>query len=457
MLQCREVTSHRERFLQNSLLSISKIVFLLMIMLLAMSASESYAKPSASMKFSTIRDENPGTAKQTLILPFAFPSESMGTTIGVGGMVKGYGQDQLLIGGAVWGSVDDALGTVLLLQDYKLPLTNRFFFTLMGSIGDYPRQRAYSSLSSIRGEPAAGSNDSDKDAYYETSGVDDWWEMTLEYVLPIGGMKDDAMANYKIKQGMLVSGASGGKQWNPLTSGATVIVLKSFNRYQEFDTDAGVLSGAMHPLELGVLYDNTDFKPNPSEGSSQYFSVTHDAGWLESEQSWTFLQFEGSKYFSLGANDLARQQVVALNFWTGSSPTWETTINADGQVVVSNDPPYLAGARLGGFYRMRAYPNNRFNDKSVIYTTAEYRLTPHWNPIGETSWLSWLQMDWMQLVGFAEGGRVAEEYTASELLSDWKTDVGFGLRAMLAGGVVRFDYAVSDEGAAGWVMFGHPF
>jgi len=59
MFQGRGVTSHRESFLPNSPLSISKIVFLLMIMFLAMPASESYAKPSASMNFSTIRDEKP--------------------------------------------------------------------------------------------------------------------------------------------------------------------------------------------------------------------------------------------------------------------------------------------------------------------------------------------------------------------------------------------------------------
>jgi hypothetical protein len=106
---------------------------------------------------------------------------------------------------------------------------------------------------------------------------------------------------------------------------------------------------------------------------------------------------------------------------------------------------------------MRAYPSNRFNDRSAIYSTAEYRYTPHWNPIGEISWLRWLKMDWWQFVGFVEGGRVANEYSFSELFSDWKVDVGLGLRAMMAGGMIRFDWAVSDEGSSMWVMFGHPF
>ncbi len=147
--------------------------------------------------------------------------------------------------------------------------------------------------------------------------------------------------------------------------------------------------------------------------------------------------------------------MVALNLWTGSSPSWETSVDEKGGEIISHNPPFLEGAKLGGFYRFRAYPNNRFNDRSVLYTTAEYRYTPKWNPIGEVSWLRWLKMDWMQLVGFVEGGRVADEY--SDLFSEWKGDVGFGFRAMVAGAVVRFDYAVSDEGSAGWVMFGQPF
>ncbi|RZW25648.1 MAG: hypothetical protein EX260_02340, partial [Desulfobulbaceae bacterium] len=53
------------------------------------------ARPSASAKFSTTREENPKAVKNRLILPYAFPSESMGTTAGVGGFAKGYGQDQL--------------------------------------------------------------------------------------------------------------------------------------------------------------------------------------------------------------------------------------------------------------------------------------------------------------------------------------------------------------------------
>ncbi|MBC2743132.1 MAG: hypothetical protein HGJ93_08810 [Desulfosarcina sp.] len=105
---------------------------------------------------------------------------------------------------------------------------------------------------------------------------------------------------------------------------------------------------------------------------------------------------------------------------------------------------------------MRGYPSHRFNDRSVIYTSAEYRYTPYWNPLGDISWLDFINIDWWQFVGFVEGGRVANSYDA-ELLKDWKVDAGVGLRALVAGGIVRFDMGFSEEGANFWAMFGHPF
>jgi outer membrane protein assembly factor BamA len=169
------------------------------------------------------------------------------------------------------------------------------------------------------------------------------------------------------------------------------------------------------------------------------------------------VEFEASKYFDLGPTDYSRQRVLALNFWTGTSPSWDEITDSDGNTVVVNKPPFFEGARLGGLYRMRGYPNNRFNDRSVIYTTAEYRYTLKWNPIANISWLRWLKIDWFQLVGFVEGGRVAGEYSLSELFSDWKVDGGIGIRAMMAGAVIRVDMAGSDEGATAWVMFAQPF
>jgi len=415
------------------------------------------ARPLTSVKNTMIREENPKGSKSILVLPYAFSTDSLGFTLGVGGAFKGYGQEQLFFGATAFGSFDRAVGLFLGMWDYSPSWAQRFFLSAQGMVGHYPNQRAYSAPFHKPGTDRPGSNDSDKDDFAKQSGYDNWTDFKLEYVLPLGSARKDGLFLYKLKGGLLQSAPVGGEVWNPMKSGVTTLLLRQFNRYRSFETDKGDIDATTHPVELAVSYDNTDFPINPSYGSIQYLGVTHDFGWLESPASWTFVEFEASKYFSLGESNWAKQRVVALNFWTGDTPSWEENTNADGNIEVSHRPPFYEGATLGGFYRMRGYPIDRFNDRSVIYATAEYRYTLNWNPIGEVSWLRFLQSDWLQLVGFVEGGRVANKYSLTELFSDWKVDGGFGLRAMLAGGVVRFDVGFSDETTSAWVMFGHPF
>ena len=164
-----------------------------------------------------------------------------------------------------------------------------------------------------------------------------------------------------------------------------------------------------------------------------------------------------SKYFSFGESDYAHQRILALNFWSGYSPSWEVEYDGLGGQKVVNNAPYNEAATLGGFYRMRGFDQNRFHDKAAIYGSAEYRYTLKYNPIEDVNWLKFLKIDWFQLVGFVEAGRVGAQYTASELLTDLKYDAGFSLRFLAAGLVVRTDIAVSDEGSNTWVMVDHPF
>lgn len=435
------------------------IVAVTISVFLGVLVSDCMSRPDAAPKYSVIREENPKGDKETLVLPYAFPSDSMGTTFGVGGMMKGYGQDQLLLGGTVFGSVDEARGIIAGMWDYRLPKTERFYLSILGALAHYPRQRAYSEAPRRPSGaiPAqAGTNDSDENNYIEDDGSDNWVDIKLEYVLPIGSMTNSGMAEYYLKNGILQSGATGGDTWNPLKNGVSVLLLGQTSRYQSYNTDTVTYDGDTFPFQIGFLYNNTDFPPNPTIGSSQYLAYNQDFSDSDTGE-WNFLEFEASKYFNLGKSDSARQRVLALNFWTGSSLTWSETVNEDGVTVVEDNPPFLEGAHLGGFYRLRAFPNNRFNDRSVIYTTAEYRHTLIWNPVADVSWLKWLKLDWFQLVGFIEGGRVAGDYDLSELFQDWKADAGFGIRSMMAGAVVRFDMAFSNEGSAAWVMFGHPF
>ncbi len=437
--------------------TLRSIAFLIAVCLLIPSIS--HGRPGASVKFSTIREENPRMAKETLILPYAFPSDSMGTTFGIGSLAKGFFQDQMVFAGSVFGSVDEARGIIGGMWDYRLPFSQRLYFTGYGALSNFPRQRAYTQvprLSSSFDPTVAGSNDSDEDNYIEDEGDDNWYELKLEFVLPMGSMRDKRTAEYRLQKGILQSGASGGETWNPLETGVSVLLLGQAGRYQTFETDEVTYSGDAFPWTIGYLYDNTDFPVNPSYGSLQYIAYTKDFT-DGNTGSWDFLEFEASKYWNLGESPFSRQRVIALNLWTGSSLSWNEVTTDDGAVLVENKPPYLDGARLGGFYRMKGFPNNRFNDRAVIYGSAEYRYTLDWNPIAGVNWLRWLKLDWFQLVPFVEAGRVAPDYDLGELFSDLKFDAGLGIRAMTAGSVVRFDMAVSEEGTNFWAMFQQPF
>jgi len=51
--------------------------------------------------------KTPKGLQSALVLPYAFSIDSMGFTVGVGGLVKGYGQEQLVLGATAFGSSDE--------------------------------------------------------------------------------------------------------------------------------------------------------------------------------------------------------------------------------------------------------------------------------------------------------------------------------------------------------------
>jgi Omp85 superfamily domain len=417
------------------------------------------AKPSIQAKMSVSRAENLNPRGQNLVLPYAFNSESTELVFGIGGMRKGFYQEQMTVAGlgfvgekshAVFGGV----------WDYRTPFSRRFFISASGMYGYYPSHRAYTVPRNEFTPPGVdrpGSNESSEDKFLESSGYSNWLDFKFEYALPIGASADRGILQVELDRGLLVSEPSGGETWNPLHSGTTVLGLRQYNRYQSYELDKKKLDGEVHAFELGLLYDNTDFPTNPSRGSSQYIAIHHDPAWGDTQDPWSFLELEASKYFSLGASKSARQRILAFNAWTAYSPSWDLQTNAQGGSRVVDAPPFLEGATLGGYYRMRGYRDSRFHDKAALYATAEYRHTLEYNPIKNVSWLKFLNLDWFQLVGFVEAGRVAPHYDFSTLFSDVKTDFGLGLRALTGGVVVRADVSHSDEGTNFWVMIGHPF
>ena len=185
--------------------------------------------------------------------------------------------------------------------------------------------------------------------------------------------------------------------------------------------------------------------------------IRRDFNWGGSSGEWTTIEFQYAKFINLGTGKHTKQNVLALGFLTIDTPSWETTTGDDGQKTVSGAPPYYEGARLGGLYRMRGYRQHRFHDKSAIYYTAEYRFIPNRTPLSRLDEVGGFNFRWWQFAAFAEVGRVAPDWSLSELHEDMKWDVGIGMRTLVKRSVLRLDVGFSPEGVALWFMFGQAF
>ncbi len=242
-----------------------------------------HARPNTSIKASLSREENVDNgARYKLILPYAFSTESMGFTMGVGEGTKDYSQEQLLLGATAFGSVDGVAALFLGMWDFSPSFARRFFFSAQGMVGYYPKNRTYTSVGFRQDTIRAGSNDSVMDDYVEDSGYDNWSDFKIEYVIPWGSVTTDPRQYYRLKGGLLQSAPVGGDTWNPMQHGVTMILLRQYNRLRSFELDDGDKDATVHPVQVAISYNNTDFPLNPETGSSQYLGVTHDFGWLES-------------------------------------------------------------------------------------------------------------------------------------------------------------------------------
>ncbi|MPW35592.1 BamA/TamA family outer membrane protein [Vibrio sp. B1Z05] len=443
---------------QHSSSSLSKIsCSSVLLSTLALSFCVEAATP-VGMKYTITRAENANDTKNAMALPYLFSTETMGLNVGVGGVVQGIGQEQLVIGGTAWGG-EESYGISAGLWNYRPWFANRAFVSVSGMYAYFPDQRAYTigAGSWPNDSPRPGSSGSSQDDYIQGDGFSNWLDFKIEYVLPLGSAKHSPTAHYHLRNGLLTDGPTS-TYWNPLETGSTILLLRQFNRYQSY-TNPGEAKqdGDMNAFELGIQYDNTDFSPNPSMGSRQYIGYTYEGTLISQDSKWDFVELDMSKYISIGESNWALQRIIALNFWTGYSPSWKVTAVDSQNSQVENAPPYNEGASLGGLYRMRGFDSNRFHDKASLYATAEYRYTLRHNPIKDVSWLKFLNIDWFQLVAFAEAGQVAPSYDLGELTSDMKLDGGFAVRALAAGLIVRLDYAMSEEGSYMWFMVNQPF
>jgi len=413
---------------------------------------------------SNITADQKAVSKDIVYIPYVFSTDSTGFSGGVGVIKQGFLQPQTTaIATLFYGAEQDIItnnqsdtanfsGGFAAIFDYLIPGTDRLLFSALGMKAYFPKARYYI---------YDHSNDSNEESYTESSGDADFMYATLRYVLPMGDGLDNPEGHYILKNGFAVNreGYGGGK---PFVTGRTGVGISAFYEHNTFDnwlpdsprSTGGIKDWNTNGLRFFVDHDNTDYDLNPSRGYQFKLQYSKDFGWGDSEQTWDFLEFKYNHYIDMPTFSFTQQNVLAMSFWTGNSFSWEKE-NEYLPGIASHRPPPWDGGRLGGMFRMRGYNTDRFSDKAVIYGTAEYRAILDWNPFRKNEYIP-VAVDWLQVVGFIEAGRVNDTYNF-DLLSDMKFDAGISLRAMAAQVPVRVDLAYGDEGANFWVMVFQPF
>ena len=393
-------------------------------------------------------------ASGELRVPFFFYNDLFGLAGGYSYARDAFPQPQSAL--VVSGMAGTAGSAMLFLRarDLVVPGFDRLFADPTVSLAYFNGNYVYASGNPRYPLQQAGTNSSAYGNYITGNGWDDYLRVSFRYLLPIGWGRDHVASDYHLARGLLVSGATGGESLNPLASGRTFVGVRPFYLSQTLRSSGHAESQRTNGVDVTLNWDNRDYFTNPSVGQSLTLRWSRDFAWFDSTSAWTVVSGELDQYLSLGPTDWFRQRVLALDAWTASSPSWD--YRADGSV--GDRPPTFAGATLGGWWRMRGYRVGRFSDKAAVYYSAEYRLIPRWNPFDRWRWLQErVGVQWIQLVPFAELGRVSSSWDLRDLHSSMKWDVGFGCRFLARSVLVRVDVGGSREGAAVQMMVEQPF
>jgi len=130
------------------------------------------------------------------------------------------------------------------------------------------------------------------------------------------------------------------------------------------------------------------------------------------------------------------------------------TENKHLQNIIANNR-YGTATPLGGTQRLRSYDNYRYYASQALSYGIEYR----WNLTDEHTpfdiFIAKGVRTGIQLAAFWERGMVAEK--TSDLFDNGRDSYGVGIRIILSGVVIRFDYANGDEGSTGQLFISYPW
>ncbi|MDR9825432.1 BamA/TamA family outer membrane protein [Vibrio sp. FNV 38] len=376
--------------------------------------------------------------KDFAVVPFYFQTETLGNSVGVAGVAKGVGQPQAaLFGMGLYTDKDSYIGY---LSAFNYALSSNVTTSIQLYQARYNENKYY--LGSQAG------NGSDIDDFTLTDGHEDQYKIEFRYFLPWGGIADKGLMGAFLPERDVHTAS-------PLESGISSIYFTPFYSSRELSIDNN--KEEAKGFEVTLDWDNRDSTRRTTKGSHSALSVTVGADNWSSDDLWVKTEFENSQYYPLGElGDWFDQQVIALNFYTADTPTWKDCLpgQSNGQC---GRPPEHEQIKLGGLYRLRSYGGGRYHGRSAIHYSAEYRVIPEWQPLGDIPVINYYDLPWWQWVLFAEVGRVADDYNVKDLHTDMKWSVGGAIRFQVEGIVVRTEIAQAEDDRTFRIMINQPF
>lgn len=378
--------------------------------------------------------KRPNFDAEVAAVPFIISTETLGTALGVSGIIKHAGQPQASIFGLGLYSDNDSNIGFLSFNNYALPGLKQWLFST-----EYYRGYLSNGIYYVLAPRQPGDPRETNEIIAE--GTESSLRVNAKYVLP-WGLGANGAARSLVQQ-------RGDIEFNPLTSGVTSFNITPFQQKRDV-TGYDNLPNVSQGLELQLNWDNRDSIGDTEAGSQTRFTVRRDFG-SDDRNSWTTWELEQSAFVPFDENYLFKEQVLAFNYYLADTPTWDS---GGPGVADKHRPPSFAGIKLGGFNRLRGYSSGQFYSRSAVAYSAEYRVKPHWQPLHN---LPFYDFPWWQWSAFVETGQVADSFDIAKLHEDLKWTAGLGLRFNVEGVLVRIDYAKSESDAQMWFMVNQPF
>jgi len=377
------------------------------------------------------------------VVPFPYSLPGIGEGLLIGGAYNNIADTHSdLIGFVLTGDLEG--GGLVSLDNHLIP--NRLILDLSAQ---------YLSTAAVRNYNQRGM----------TGGKDDYSILNIEdnefYALRLTGTWYERM--FEVYGGAL-SGKSNLKQ----------ISDKDGNVVQ---TSTGATESSSTLYTFGARFDLTDDYQDPRRGVRYQVSR-----WWDDREGQTTSKFYQTEHNFTGYIPIGKRSTIALNVFKADATVTrqgetdfatiesqqglncsDASLSASEQLqcqqVVNNiiaNNTYGSVSSLGGWGRLRSYPDGRYNGSHSLFYGAEFR----WNVSDEFKPFDiWIAKDirtTIQLAVFYERGSIAD--TESSVGDIWRESYGIGARMVTASGLVfRADIATGDEGAEVSVIIGYPW